>query len=122
MFNGASNIATRGAIAVLSDAGQKESKKLIDYYMENAKVIKEGLSKIGFKVFGGVHAPYLWVKIPGNFTSWDFFDKLLNEAHVVCTPGSGFGPSGEGYIRLSAFGDKENVKKAISSIKQNLKI
>lgn len=122
MFNGASNIAQEGALAVLSVLGQKESKKLIAYYMDNAKTIKQGLSELGFKVFGGEQAPYIWVKTPPHLSSWEFFDKLLKEAHVVSTPGSGFGPQGEGYVRLSAFADKKNVKKAMESIKKNLKI
>lgn len=122
MFNGASNVAVEGALGAISSLGQKESKKLIAYYMNNASVIKKSLSKLGLKVFGGEHAPYIWVKTPGNSSSWDFFDKLLREAHVVVTPGSGFGSQGEGYIRLSAFADKRNVKKAMESIKKNLKI
>jgi len=121
MFNGASNISTEGALSVLSDSGQKESKKLIAYYMNNAKIIKENLSKLGFKVFGGEHAPYIWLKTPNNLGSWEFFDKLLKEAHVVVTPGSGFGAQGEGYVRLSAFGDKKDVKKGMKSIEENLK-
>ena len=90
--------------------------------MENAKLIKESLSKIGFKVFGGENAPYVWVQIPTKLTSWEFFDKLLIEAHVVATPGSGFGGEGEGYIRFSAFGDRSDIKKAMASIKKNLKL
>jgi LL-diaminopimelate aminotransferase len=123
MFNGASNIAQAGALAALSTAGQKESKeKLIAYYMDNAAIIKEGLSKLGFKVFGGENAPYIWVKTPSNLSSWEFFNKLLEEAHVVATPGCGFGMQGEGYVRFSAFGDKREVKKAMQSIKSNLKL
>ena len=122
MFNGASNIAQAGALSVLSAAGQKESKKLIAYYMDNAAIIKKSLSELGFQVFGGGNAPYIWVKTPGALSSWDFFDKLLKEAHVVATPGSGFGREGEGYIRFSAFADTENVKAAMKSIKENLKI
>lgn len=122
MWNGASNIAQEGALAVLSSSGQKESKKLVSYYMQNARTIKKDLLAMGFKVFGGEHAPYIWVKTPNGLSSWDFFDKLLNEAHVVCTPGSGFGLQGEGYFRLSAFGDRENISKALKSIKNNLKL
>lgn len=122
MFNGASNIVQEGGLAVLSKEGEKESMKIVKYYMDNAKIIKKGLEKIGLEVFGGVNAPYIWVKTPGNMTSWEFFDKLLSEAHVVGTPGSGFGPSGEGYFRLSAFGHRDNVKKAVASIQKNLKI
>lgn len=122
MFNGASNIAQEGALAVLSPSGQKESKKLITYYMENAKIIKNNLQKMGFIIFGGDNAPYLWMKTPNNLNSWEFFDKLLNEAYVVGTPGSGFGKRGEGYFRLSSFGSRENIKKALKSIEKNLKL
>ena len=128
MFNGASNISQEGALAALSPDGQQESKKLLAYYMNNANFIKKSLSQLGFKVFGGEHAPYLWVKIPrlrgqaSNLGSWEFFDKLLNEAHIVTTPGSGFGTAGEGYIRLSAFGDKRDVKKAMKNIEKNLQL
>ncbi|OGJ05978.1 LL-diaminopimelate aminotransferase [Candidatus Nomurabacteria bacterium RIFOXYC2_FULL_36_19] len=120
MYNGASNIAQEGAFAVLSPLGRKENKKVIAYYMDNAKIIKKSLTKIGLKVFGGENAPYVWVKALPNLNSWQFFDKLLMEAHVVSTPGSGFGLQGEGYVRLSAFADKKNVKKAVESIKKNL--
>ncbi|OGI95499.1 LL-diaminopimelate aminotransferase [Candidatus Nomurabacteria bacterium RIFCSPLOWO2_01_FULL_42_17] len=122
MFNGASNISQAGAFSALSAAGQIESKKLIAYYMDNAALIKKSLSKIGFEVFGGEHAPYIWAKIPSDMSSWEFFDKLLVEAHVVATPGSGFGRQGEGYIRFSAFGDKKDIKKAMKSIEDNLKL
>lgn len=121
MFNGASNISQRGALATLSAAGRKESKGLVRYYMNNATLIKKGLTKLGFKVFGGEHAPYVWLKTPLGLNSWQFFDKLLEEAHVVVTPGSGFGACGEGYVRLSAFADLEVVKKAMKSIKENIK-
>lgn len=122
MFNGASNIVQPAGVTVLSAQGQKESQKLIDYYMENAEIIRQGLNDLGIKTFGGVNAPYIWAKTPEGYDSWEFFDKLLNEAHVVCTPGSGFGSKGEGYFRLSAFGSRENVQKAIKSIKENLKV
>lgn len=122
IFNGASNISQAGALAVLSSVGRKESKKLIAYYMDNAKKIKRSLASLGFKVFGGENAPYIWLKAPNNLTSWEFFDKLLREAHVVVTPGSLFGKEGEGYVRLSTFTDKRDVKKAMESIKRNLKI
>ncbi len=122
MFNGASNISQEGALSVLSSAGQKENKKLIAYYMSNAKLIKKNLSALGFQVFGGEHAPYIWLKTPENLSSWEFFHKLLQEAHVVSTPGSGFGKQGEGFVRLSAFGDKKTVQKALRSIKDNLKL
>jgi LL-diaminopimelate aminotransferase len=121
-FNGASNIVQAGGLAALSDRGLAENKKIIDFYLENAKIIKEGLESLHVRCFGGVNAPYIWMKTPNNMRSWDFFDKLLNEAHVVGTPGSGFGPSGEGFFRLSAFGHREDVQRAIESIKNNLKI
>ncbi len=121
-FNGASNIAQCGGIAVLSDQGLKESAELIGYYMENARVIRDGLLVTGLNIYSGVNAPYLWLKTPGGLTSWDFFDKLLHEANVVGTPGSGFGPSGEGYFRLSAFGHRENIEEAVSSVKKNLRL
>jgi LL-diaminopimelate aminotransferase len=89
--------------------------------MENARIIREGLTEAGFTIFGGVNAPYIWLKTPGGLTSWEFFDKLLNECNVVGTPGSGFGPSGEGYFRLSAFGHRENVLEAVGRIKKNFK-
>ena len=119
MFNGASNIAQEGALAALSAAGQKESRKIIAYYMSNATLIKKSLLKLGFKVFGGEHAPYIWLKTSDNLSSWEFFNKLLQEAHVVVTPGSGFGAQGEGYVRLSAFGDKQNIKRAMKSIQRS---
>ncbi len=122
MFNGASNIVQEGGLAVLSKKGQKECKGLVDYYMENARIIKEGLSKIGLRVFGGENAPYIWVKTSSNLSAWEFFDKLLKEAHVVGTPGCGFGPMGEGYLRLSAFGHREDIKKAVKSIQNNLRV
>jgi len=123
MFNGASNIAQDGGLAVLSKEGNKESKEIINYYMENARIIKKGLEEKGLRVVsGGTNAPYLWVKTPNNMNSWEFFDKILSEAHVVITPGSGFGPSGEGYFRVSAFGHRENIIKSIESINKNLKI
>lgn len=122
MFNGASNIVQEGGLAALSSEGQRECKKIIKYYMDNAKIIKKSLESIGMTVFGGQNAPYIWVKTPRHLSSWEFFDKLLSEAHVAGTPGSGFGPHGEGYFRFSAFGQKENVEKALSNIKENLKL
>lgn len=121
-FNGASNIVQVGGLAALSEEGLGENQKIIDYYMENARIIKEGLESIGITCYGGINAPYIWMKVPKNMTSWEFFDKLLNETHVVGTPGSGFGPSGEGYFRLSAFGHRENIEEAIKSIKEKLKL
>jgi LL-diaminopimelate aminotransferase len=122
MFNGASNIVQEGGLTVLSSEGQKETRQQIKYYMENAKIISKGLKDLGLRIFGGVNAPYIWVKCPNGLTSWEFFDKLLNETHVVGTPGAGFGKMGEGYFRLSAFGHRENVKKAVKNIKDNLKL
>ena len=121
MFNGASNIAQSGGIAALTQQGQKESQTLVDYYMENAKIIEDGLKKIGYEVYGGENAPYLWVKTPGNIKSWDFFNTLLNEVNIVVTPGVGFGPSGEGFVRISAFGNREDAKEAVRRI-EGLKI
>ncbi|HPG39063.1 MAG TPA: LL-diaminopimelate aminotransferase [bacterium] len=121
-FNGASNIVQEGGLAVFTSAGMNECRGLIDYYMHNASIIKEGMQKIGLTAYGGDNAPYIWMKTPHNIKSWEFFDKLLHEAHVVCTPGSGFGPSGEGYVRLSSFGHRENIIKAVRSIQDNLKI
>lgn len=121
MFNGASNIAQQGGLAIFSDQGQRETQEQVQYYLENARIIKQGLESLGLKVFGGIDAPYLWLSCPPGFSSWDFFDKLLNETQVVSTPGSGFGKMGEGYIRLSAFGHRENIEKAVKSIKENLK-
>ncbi|MEK7059864.1 MAG: LL-diaminopimelate aminotransferase [Patescibacteria group bacterium] len=120
MFNGASNIVQPGGMAVLSKPGLKESQELIDYYMANAKIIRDGLNDVGITTFGGVNAPYIWAKTPGGMDSWEFFDLLMNQAHVVGTPGVGFGRGGEGYFRLSAFSDRANVKKAMKSIKVNL--
>lgn len=120
-FNGVSYIIQRGAEAVYSDEGKKQIKENIAYYMNNAKIIRESLSTIGLEVFGGEHAPYIWAKTPNNMPSWQFFETLLNEAHVVTTPGVGFGPSGEGYIRLTAFGNKENTLLACSRIKEAAK-
>ncbi|MFO7952256.1 MAG: LL-diaminopimelate aminotransferase [Bacillota bacterium] len=121
-FNGASNISQRGGLAVLSAEGLQECRLLIDFYMENARIIREGLQSLGLKIYGGVNAPYLWLKTPNGLSSWDFFDKLLNETGVVGTPGSGFGPSGEGYFRLSAFGHRGNIEAAVQSIKKNLQL
>lgn len=120
-FNGASNIAQDGGLAALSQEGQKECQKIADYYMDNAKLIKETLESIGLKCYGGENAPYVWAKTPNGMSSWDFFDLLLNKTYVVATPGSGFGPSGEGFIRFSAFGKKNDTVEALDRIKRNLK-
>ncbi len=119
-FNGASNIVQAGGVAALSKAGLNECQSLVDYYMNNARVIKTGLEKIGYPCFGGDNAPYIWLKTPDGQSSWAFFDKLLNQAHVVGTPGSGFGPSGEGYFRLSAFGHAHDIEKAVDSIREKM--
>ena len=121
-FNGASNIVQEGGLSALTSEGQIECQMVIDHYMRNADIIGEGLTTKGLIVYGGVNAPYLWMKTPNELSSWDFFDKMLGESHVVGTPGSGFGPSGEGYFRLSAFGHRANVIEAVKSIKDNLKI
>ena len=117
-FNGVSYIVQRGAEATFSERGKKEIKENINYYMENAKIIKQGLEEEGFKVYGGVNSPYVWLRVPENMSSWKFFDKLLEEVNIVGTPGSGFGPSGEGYFRLTAFGTRENTIEAMKRIKK----
>ena len=119
-FNGVPYIIQRAAEAVYSDEGQKETKEAIAYYLENAKIIREALTEAGLQVYGGENAPYIWAKAPDDMKSWEFFDKILDEAGVVTTPGSGFGPSGEGYVRLTAFSTKENTIKAMEKIKNIL--
>ena len=121
-FNGVSYPVQKAAAAVYSDEGWKQTREIIDYYMENAWIIRDGLASAGLTVYGGVNAPYIWLKTPGGLTSWDFFDKLLNECHVVGTPGSGFGPSGQGYFRLSAFGKRENVIEAVERIREKISL
>ena len=120
-FNGVSYPVQKAAAAVYSEEGWAQTREIIDYYMENARIIREGLASAGLTVYGGINAPYIWLKTPDGLASWDFFDKLLNDCHVVGTPGSGFGPSGEGYFRLSAFGNRDNVIEAVERIKKNLK-
>ena len=115
-FNGAPYIIQRAGEAVYSDAGKAQLKEQIAYYMRNAATIKSGLQEAGFEVYGGVNAPYIWLKTPDAMTSWEFFDYLLEKANVVGTPGSGFGPSGEGYFRLTAFGSYENTVAALERI------
>ena len=119
-FNGASNIVQAGGLAALTEDGRRETGEQVSFYLENAMIINEGLQSLGITTYGGGNAPYVWMKAPGGLSSWDFFDKLLNECHVVGTPGSGFGPAGEGFFRLSAFGHRENVERAVRSIKENL--
>lgn len=115
-FNGVSYVTQKAAEACYTDSGKKEIQERISYYMNNAKIIKEGLKKAGFTVYGGDNAPYIWLNTPDNMSSWDFFDHMLKKYQVVGTPGSGFGPAGEGYFRLSAFGKKEDVEEAIARI------
>lgn len=117
-FNGAPYIIQAAGAAVYSEEGKKQTREQIAYYMNNARVIKEGLESAGYTVSGGVNAPYIWLKTPEKMTSWEYFDYLLKEANVVGTPGSGFGPSGEGYFRLTAFGTFENTVEAIERIKK----
>ena len=117
-FNGAPYIIQRAGEAVYSEAGQAQIKEQVGYYMNNAKTIYTGLKEAGYEVFGGVNAPYIWLKTPEHMTSWEFFDFLLEMANVVGTPGCGFGPSGEGYFRLTAFGTYENSVRALERIKQ----
>jgi len=121
-FNGVSYIVQRGAEAVYSDEGQAQIKALIAFYLENAQIIRDRLSAAGLKVYGGTNAPYVWVKTPESLSSWDFFDKLLQAANVVGTPGSGFGAAGEGYFRISAFNSRANVEEAMARITANLKL
>ena len=120
-YNGAPYIVQRAGEAVYSESGKAELKKQVAYYMNNAKVIKEGLAEAGFSVSGGVNAPYIWLKTIDGMTSWEFFDYVLDKANVVGTPGSGFGPSGEGYFRLTAFGTYENTVEAIERMKRIIK-
>mgnify|MGYP000533780680 FL=1 len=116
-YNGAPYIVQRAGEAVYSAEGKAELKEQVAYYMKNAKTIKDGLAAAGYTVFGGVNAPYIWLKTPDNMSSWDFFDYLLENVNIVGTPGSGFGPSGEGYFRLTAFGSYENTVEALERIK-----
>jgi LL-diaminopimelate aminotransferase len=115
-FNGVSYVTQAGAAAIYTDAGKKQIKETIDIYMGNAKLIRQRLGKAGFAVYGGINAPYIWLKTPKGIGSWEFFDILLNKAHVVTTPGVGFGSAGEGYVRLTAFGRPENVKEALDRV------
>jgi len=121
-FNGASNVVQEGGLAVLGVEGRRQTGEQVAFYLENARIIREGLQSIGIVTYGGDNAPYVWMKAPGGLGSWEFFDKLLQECHVVGTPGSGFGPSGEGFFRLSAFGHREDVERAVSSIRSNLQL
>ena len=115
-FNGTSYVVQRAAEATYSPEGKKQVRALIDYYMENVRIIRESLQKAGFSTFGGINAPYVWVKTPAGMSSWDYFDFLLKEKNIVCTPGAGFGTNGEGYVRFSAFGSRENTIAAMKRI------
>jgi LL-diaminopimelate aminotransferase len=119
-FNGVSYPVQKAAAAIYTEEGKKEVAEVIAFYLENAKIMRASLAEIGYEVYGGINAPYVWVKTKDGMNSWNFFDKVLNEANVVGTPGSGFGPAGEGYFRFSAFADRENVLEAMERVK-NLK-
>jgi LL-diaminopimelate aminotransferase len=119
-FNGVSYIVQRGAEAAYSDAGKQQIRELVSFYLENATLLREGLSRAGIEVHGGINAPYIWLKTPEGLSSWDFFDRLLSKAHLVGTPGSGFGASGEGYFRLSAFNSRANVEEAVERFRKAL--
>ena len=120
-FNGTSYISQRAAEAIYTPEGKRQVKETIAYYMENARIMREGLTRCGLKVYGGENAPYLWVKTPNETSSWKFFEQMLYGAQVVCTPGSGFGPSGEGFVRLTAFGERSNCTEAIRRISEWLR-
>jgi LL-diaminopimelate aminotransferase len=117
-FNGVPYPVQRAAAAVHSPAGRKQTEQQIAHYMGNARRLREGLGAAGFALFGGEHAPYIWMRTPSGLSSWDCFDRLLREAHVVTTPGAGFGAAGEGYVRISAFNSRENVDEAIARIRR----
>jgi LL-diaminopimelate aminotransferase len=119
-YNSAPYIVQRAAAAVYTPEGRQQTQALIDFYMENARIVREGMEGSGLTVYGARNAPYIWVKTPAGLGSWDFFDKLLNEAHVVSTPGAGFGPAGEGYLRLTAFGSRANTEEAVERIRTKL--
>lgn len=118
-FNGVSYPVQRGAAAAYSEAGKQQIAELVAFYMNNARLLREGLTTAGFQVYGGVNAPYVWMKTPDEMSSWDFFDQLLEKSHIVGTPGSGFGAAGEGYFRLSAFNSLENTEIAIERIQKS---
>jgi LL-diaminopimelate aminotransferase len=119
-FNGVPYVIQRGAAAVYTEAGRAQVRTIVDGYMENARLVREGVEAAGLTVYGGRNAPYIWLRTPRGLSSWDFFDKLLAEAHVVGTPGSGFGPSGEGYFRLTAFGRRSDAEEAVDRIRKRL--
>jgi LL-diaminopimelate aminotransferase len=119
-FNGVAYVIQRAAAATYTEEGRRQVRMMVDYYMDNARIIRQGLEAAGLQVYGARNAPYIWVKTLAGLSSWDFFDKLLNEAHVVGTPGAGFGPSGEGYFRLTAFGARDQTEEAVARIKSRL--
>lgn len=121
-FNGTSYLSQRAAEAIYTPAGKQQTKQAIDYYMQNARMMRETLTDMGLEVYGGTDAPYLWIRTPKGMTSWQFFDEMLHKACVVCTPGAGFGPAGEGYVRLTAFGQHEATKDALERIKRQMTI
>ncbi|MEE9212541.1 MAG: LL-diaminopimelate aminotransferase, partial [Phycisphaeraceae bacterium] len=121
-FNGVCYIVQRGAEAAYSDDGKQQVRALVEFYLENARIIRQTLSSLGMAVYGGVNAPYVWVRTPDGMSSWAFFDRLLSETHVVGTPGSGFGAAGEGYLRISAFNSRENVEQAMQRLGQKLAV
>ena len=115
-FNGVSYISQRAAEATYSPEGREQVRQAVGYYMENARIMREQLTRLGLSVYGGEDAPYLWVQTPGGESSWRFFEQMLYNAHVVCTPGVGFGPSGEGYVRFTAFGSREDCQEALGRL------
>ena len=117
-FNGVSYVVQRGAEAVYSPAGRQQVRELVEFYLTNARLLRDGMERVSITVYGGVNAPYVWLKTPENMSSWEFFDHLLNNAHLVGTPGSGFGAAGEGYFRLSAFNSRENVEEAVARLRK----
>jgi len=117
-FNGTSYVVQRAAEATYSPEGKKQVKALIEFYTENARIIREGLLKADYSIFGGVNAPYVWAKAPKGISSWEYFDFLLNEKNIVTTPGAGFGASGEGYVRFSAFGSREDTLEAMKRLEK----
>jgi len=120
-FNGTAYIVQRAAEAIYTEEGKREVRETIDYYMTNARIMREALAEVGLKTYGGVDAPYIWLKTPEGTGSWEFFEKLLHEINVVSTPGVGFGPAGEGYIRLTAFGNREDCEEAMRRLREWLK-
>lgn len=119
-FNGTSYITQRAAEAIYTNEGKKQVRENIEFYLENARIMREGLANAGLSVYGGINSPYIWLKTPEGMTSWGFFETLLAQTHIVSTPGAGFGPNGEGYLRLTAFGSRENCQEAMQRIKENL--